>query len=146
MTKPVNTIDITIPSSSEFVGVVRLAISGIAARMDFTIEEIEDIKIAVSEACTNAVQYAYDKNKSAKEKIFITCNLYEDKLEIIVKDLGKGFDLNQAVSTKKTKPAANTIGLGLGITFIRSLMDEAYFDSTPNKGTTVRMIKKAPKF
>ena len=52
-------VELSIPSISEYVGVARLAVAGVASRLKFTHEEIEDIKIAVSEACTNAVQYAY---------------------------------------------------------------------------------------
>ena len=84
-------VEFSIPCMSDYVGVVRLAVSGLATRMNFSIEEIEDIKIAVSEACTNSVQYAFDKPEN--ERVFISFNLFKDKLEIIVKDNGKGFEL-----------------------------------------------------
>ena len=78
-------VEFSIPCMSDYVGVVRLAVSGLATRMNFSIEEIEDIKIAVSEACTNSVQYAYEN--PIDERVFITFNLFNDKLEIIVKDI-----------------------------------------------------------
>ena len=132
-----NSVFINIPSLSEYVGVVRLAVSGVATRMNFSIEEIEDIKIAVSEACTNAVQYAYED--PSQGKIDVTCNIYEDKLEIIVEDFGKGF---VPENKKKAVISENKLGLGLGITFIKSLMDESKIDSVKNQGTRVIMIKK----
>ena len=52
-------ITLTIPAKPEYVSIARLTISGIATRMQFTIEEIDDLKIAISEACTNAVQHAH---------------------------------------------------------------------------------------
>ena len=58
--------------------------------MNFSIEEIEDIKIAVSEACTNSVQYAFDDTDN--ERVFISFNLFKDKLEIIIKDKGEDID------------------------------------------------------
>lgn len=141
MSKPIN-IELNIPCLSEFVGIVRLAVSGIATRMNFSIEEIEDIKIAVSEACTNSVQYAYESDLASK-RIFITCNIYDNKLEIIIKDEGKGFDVASIEGRKTMEIIPDKLGLGLGITFIKSLMDEAYIDSIIGKGTTVRMIKYA---
>ena len=134
-------IQLTIPCVSEFVGIVRLAVSGVATRMNFSIEEIEDIKIAVSEACTNAVQYAYDNRGG---NINVVCTLYSDSLEILVRDVGKGFSLSEEMMNKKaaSDPVPDKLGLGLGMTFIKSLMDEADFKSELGKGTTVRMIKK----
>jgi serine/threonine-protein kinase RsbW len=137
-------IKIEIPCASDFVGVVRLAVSGIATRMNFSIEEIEDIKIAVSEACTNSVQYAYGDDRSGR--VYITCNLYKEKLEIVIEDHGKGFDIAKVEANKANKEA-NSLddkerpSLGLGMTFIKSLMDEAEFSSTAGKGTTVKMAK-----
>ena len=58
---------------------------------EFFIEEIEDIKLV--SACTNSVQYAFDKPEN--ERVFISFNLFKDKLEIIIKDNGKGFNINE---------------------------------------------------
>ena len=134
-------IKIKIPAESDYVGVVRLAVSGIAARMNFTIDEIEDIKVAVSEACTNAVQHAYAEQGGDVE---VVATLYSEKLELLVTDFGKGFDTNNAVSAKQDGANDALFGLGLGLTFIRSLMDFSEIESTPGQGTTVRMIKNAP--
>lgn len=134
----------TIPSATEFVSIVRLAISGVASRMNFTIEEIEDIKISVSEACTNAIQHAYSDGNGVDDKIHITARMHPDELEIEVKDKGTGFDLS-ILGTKAQKEASEEkLGLGLGITFIKNLMDHAEFTSNKSEGTTVKMFKKAP--
>ena len=137
-------VEFSIPCMSDYVGVVRLAVSGLATRMNFSIEEIEDIKIAVSEACTNSVQYAFDKPEN--ERVFISFNLFKDKLEIIIKDNGKGFEVNKLEKTPIDERRLEDIDesvprLGLGITFIKSLMDETNITSEPGKGTTIQMAK-----
>ena len=75
-----------IPAKSDYVGVIRLAVSGIASRMEFTIEKIEDIKIAVSEACTNVVLYAYENDENAGITVqctFILINLkFPSKMKV----------------------------------------------------------------
>ncbi len=137
-------VEFNIPCMSDYVGVVRLAVSGLATRMNFSIEEIEDIKIAVSEACTNSVQYAFEKPEN--ERVFISFNLFKDKLEIIVKDNGKGFEVDQLekipIEERRLEDIDESVPrLGLGITFIKSLMDETSIKSEPGKGTTVQMAK-----
>jgi serine/threonine-protein kinase RsbW len=136
-----NKVSITIPSSSEYVGVVRLAVSGIATRMNFTVEEIEDIKIAISEACTNAVQHAYPTTPG---HINITSCIEDDKLTIEVSDKGVGFDTNILGSKEQREKSEKKLGLGLGLTFIKNLMDEADVQSQVGKGTTIRMTKQRP--
>ncbi len=131
-----NSIKLTIPSISDYVGVARLTASGIANRMKFTHEDIEDIKIAVSEACTNSVQYAYGDSPGDIE---ISFNIYDDKLEIRISDSGKGFDIDAEVKTKEDDP--EKIGLGLGIVFMRSLMDHVDYETSAN-GTVVTLVKK----
>jgi serine/threonine-protein kinase RsbW len=131
-----NKITLTIPSLSDYVGVARLTASGIANRMKFTHEDIEDIKIAVSEACTNSVQYAY--GDSAGE-ITIDFTVSEDNLEIAIADQGKGFNVTEEVKGKEEDP--EKIGLGLGIVFMKSLMDHVDYQVS-EKGTTVILTKR----
>ena len=130
-------IKLVVPAVSDFISVVRLAISGIASRMNFTIDEVEDIKLAVSEACTNSVRHAYDKGVG---EIYIDCMLQEETLVISIKDTGKGFDTQNIVSPSQT--GDSPIGLGLGLTFIKSLMDSLEVTSSVGQGCTVVMSKK----
>lgn len=134
MSEPIK-VELTIPSLSDYVGVARLAASGVANRMKFTHEDIEDIKIAVSEACTNAVQYAYGDSVG---NIFLTFSIYEGRLEITVQDKGRGFDIDSQNDTASNDP--DKIGLGLGIVFMRSLMDNVEYNSSED-GTRVIMTK-----
>ena len=133
---------ISIPALAEFVGVVRLAVSGIATRMNFTIDEIEDIKISISEACTNAIQHAYGENLNPEEnKIDIKIYIVNNELEIVVQDHGSGFDLSILGTKEQKEKSHEKLGLGLGLTFIKSLMDSADFKSTIGKGTEIKMQK-----
>ena len=66
-----DSLEIRFPSRREYVGVVRLAISGIAQRCNFTIDEIEDLKIAVTEACTNVIEFYYPEDIALFEREFV---------------------------------------------------------------------------
>jgi len=130
-----------IPCASDYVSIVRLTISGIASRMNFTVEDIEDIKIAISEACTNAVQYAYN-GQSEDKKISIKCISSHSKLEISVIDKGQGFNPKTIKNKREIRDSkSDKSGLGLGLTFMESLMDEIKLKSKIGTGTTVTLTK-----
>ncbi|MFH1429613.1 MAG: ATP-binding protein [Candidatus Margulisiibacteriota bacterium] len=129
-----NVIKIEMPALAKYGGIVRDAVYGIALRSGLSIEDSEDIRLSVGEAFTNAVQYAYG-GETAQEHIAIICNTYSDRLEVTVQDYGRGF-------TEDDKPHSNDVGIGLGITFIQSLMDEVTVNSELGKGTAIIMIKK----
>ena len=138
-------VELKIPCASDYVAIVRLATFGIATRMNFPMEDIEDIKIAVSEACTNAVQYAY-KNETDGAVVTIIFRLSKEKLCITVKDTGCGFNKNEIEKMPLEERDVREMNesapcLGLGLTFIRNLMDELDIVSTQGEGTVVHMAK-----
>lgn len=139
-----NTIRIDVPALSEYVSVVRLAISGLASRVGFTIEDIEDIKIAVSEGCTNAVQHAYEHHNKVG-RIFATASVKNDSLIVDIADKGEGFDVKILGTEEQIERSEQKLGLGLGLTFIRNLMDQVEIITSPGEGTTIRMTKAKPK-
>ncbi|MGF7060715.1 anti-sigma B factor RsbW [Brassicibacter mesophilus] len=128
-------INLSIPNRPEYVGVVRLTTSAIASRLGFDIEEIEDIKVAVAEACTNSLEHGL---KEKDENFDIEFSIYEDKLSIVVRDNGEGFDTEQVQQTEEDEFKEK----GLGIFIIKSLMDDVEIISNQGKGTEIRMIKK----
>lgn len=134
-------VEMKIPAKPEYVGVIRLTISGIASRMGFSYEVIEDIKIATSEAVTNAVQHAYQSNEGGE--IVVGFALYEDRLEVMVSDSGKSFDFKETKkATGPYKDHENVEFLregGLGLYLIESLMDEVNIQL--NQGVSVFMTK-----
>ena len=134
-------LTMTVPAKPEYVSVVRLAVSGILSRMAFTAEEIEDVKVALSEACTNAVQYAYPKKRNSS-LVTIAMEPLPKAIKITVSDLGKGFDTK---SPPRRQIHDKDIHMGLGLVFIKNLMDSVVVTSRKGKGTTVVMTKKIKK-
>lgn len=117
----------------------RSAVAAFAAQLDPTIEELNDIKTAVSEAVTNAIVHAYGNNMG---KISVRLRITDDdELEIVIKDWGRGIeDIDKA-----REPLFTTGGddrSGMGFTIMESFMDKLRVRSTPEKGTTVTMKKK----
>ena len=137
----VDYIAVKVPAKPEYVGVIRLTLSGIASRMGYAYEEIEDLKIAVSEACTNAVQHAYKDN--AGGETVVGFGIYGDKLEIMIADNGDSFDFEQIKNKLGPYSATSATDLlvegGLGLYLMETLMDEVHvFD---HSGVTVFMVK-----
>ena len=137
----VDYIEVKMPAKSEYIGVIRLTLSGIASRMGYAYEEIEDLKIAVSEACTNVVQHAYKDN--AEGETIIGFGVYEYKLEIMIADNGDSFKFEQIRNKlgpySATSSTDQLVEGGLGLYLMETLMDEVHvFD---NSGVTVFMVK-----
>ena len=131
--KPVNTATIEFLSRSANEGFARTAAACFAAQLDPTLDEINDIKTAVSEAVTNAIVHAYpDRLGRVKLKL----RLFEDSLlEITVQDWGVGIaDVAQARTPLFT--TGNEERSGMGFTIMESFMDTLRVRSTPGKGTT----------
>jgi len=127
------------PSKSTNEAFARSAVSCFAAQMDPTIEELGDIRTAVSEAVTNCIVHAYPKELGI---ITLRCRILKDHvLDIVVKDRGVGIaDLEQA-----RKPMFTTGGMdrsGMGFTIMESFMTSLDITSVPGKGTTVHMRRK----
>lgn len=134
-------IEMKVPAKAEYVGVVRLSISGIANRMGFSYEDIEDLKIAISEAITNAVTHAYDDGDEGE--VTIGFGVYEERLEIMVADHGGSFKLDEIKDGigpyKSTESVENLREGGFGLFLINTLMDKVQINN--NYGVIVLMTK-----
>lgn len=132
-----NHIKVVLQSLSENVAIARVTAAAFAAQIDFTLNEIEEIKVAVSEAVSNTVIHGYENGDGQIELIM---NLHEDRLEYIITDNGKGI----ADVTLARQPAysSDPERMGLGFAFMESFMDELDVTSTIDQGTIVRMTKK----
>ncbi len=120
------------------IPVARMAVATFASSLDFTISGIEEIKVAVSEAVSNAVLHAYPQGEG---EILVRAFAEGDNLVIEVEDNGQGIsDIPRAKEAGFTTMPDH---MGLGLCFIESFVDEVYIDSSPSKGTKVRMVKKA---
>ena len=130
-------ISLTVPSLPAYVSVVRLAISAMASRCGFDIEAIEDIKVAVAEAVTNAVIHS-SKQKSETIKIDSKYDYLKRELRIKIEDQGPGFDMKHI----KTPDISRLESGGLGLFIIRSIMDEVKLNTTMGQGTSIVMVKR----
>ena len=141
--KALNEVTLTFPSRSSNEGFARSATACFAAQMDPTLNELEDIKTAVSEAVTNAIVHGYP---DAIGTVILKLRICPGNiLELTVKDKGRGIpDVEKA-----RQPMFTTGGeerSGMGFTIMESFMDQLLVRSVPGRGTTVTMNKKlAPR-
>ena len=134
--KPSNTVTMDFLSRSSNEGFARTAAACFAAQLDPTLDEVNDIKTAVSEAVTNCIVHAYPNELG---KVRLKLSLFEDNsLEIVVKDWGVGIpDVERAREPLFT--TGNEERSGMGFTIMESFMDGLKVRSIPGKGTTVTM-------
>ena len=139
MKNEINRVTLRFPSKSSNESFARSAAAAFAAQLDPTLDELEDIKTAVSEAVTNAVVHGYGDTIGM---ITMTVRLFEDKaVEISVADKGKGItDIEKARQPLFTTGGAERSGMGFKI--MESFMDSLKVRSKEGKGTTVTMRKK----
>lgn len=126
-------------SRAENEAISRIVIATFMARLNPTLEEISDVKTAVSEAVTNAIVHGY---RDEWGKIYLEGRVEGKQLEVTVIDKGIGIqNVKQAREPLyTTKPDEERSGMGF--TFMEIFMDELHIESKVNEGTTVRMIKK----
>ena len=134
-----NYMTLEFPSKSSNEAFARSAVACFAAQMDPTLDEMGDIRTAVSEAVTNCIVHAYPNGLGM---IYLRCRILKDNiLDIVIKDKGIGIEnIDQA-----RKPMYTTGGSdrsGMGFTIMESFMSELDITSEPGKGTTVHMRRK----
>ena len=137
-----NYIKLEFPSKSANEAFARSAVAAFAAQLDPTMDELGDIRTAVSEAVTNAIVHAYPEEMGV---IWLRARILRgDTLELVVKDKGRGIpDVQQAM-----QPLYSTGGderSGMGFTIMESFMDKPQVRSAPGKGTTVTMKRQIRK-
>ncbi len=134
-----NQVSLEFPSRSANEGFARAAAACFAAQLDPTLEEVNDIKTAVSEAVTNAIVHAYPDTLG---RVALKLRIREDhSLEIVVKDWGVGIaDVDQARTPLFTTGSEERSGMGF--TIMESFMDTLRVRSAPGTGTTVTMARK----
>jgi stage II sporulation protein AB (anti-sigma F factor) len=138
-----NEMKIEFDAVSENEAFARIAVSAFVTPLNPTMEEIADIKTAVSEAVTNAIIHGYDGNgKENGSKVYIHCLILNDILQVEVTDDGKGIpDIERAMEPLfTTRPDMDRSGMGFA--FMEAFMDDLEVISEPGMGTTVLMSKK----
>lgn len=137
-------VEMKVPAKAEYVGVIRLSISGIASRVGFSYEAIEDMKVAVSEAMTNVISHAYEKDEAGD--VMLGFGIYEDQLEVMVSDQGESFKFEEIKNRigplseeEEEQPASELREGGFGLLLINALMDKVEINN--RYGVVVLMTK-----
>jgi len=140
--QPINRMKIEFDSKSTNEGFARVVAAAFAAQLDPTLEELADLKTAVSEAVTNAIIHGYEQKEGT---IYMECVLYPNRIEVTVEDHGVGIeDIEKAKTpTYTSKPELERSGMGFSV--MESFTDKLIVESTPKKGTRVTMIKNFSK-
>ncbi len=137
-----NYMKLEIPAKSTNEAFVRTAVGAFVSQIDPTVEELSDIKTAVSEGVTNAIIHGYENMTGV---VNISCRIDENMLEIVIVDFGVGIeDIEKArepLYTSKPKEERS----GMGFTVMETFMDELTVESKPSEGTKVTMRKQIRK-
>jgi serine/threonine-protein kinase RsbW len=132
----VRTVRLTIPAKAEYITLVRLALSGLSHLRALSEETLGDLKLAVTEACSNSVRHAYRDGREGS--VDVVYELHSDRLIIEVRDDGEGF-----VAADQSAVGASGLNEGgLGIAIIRALADELEVGpGESGKGSRLRFVK-----
>ena len=136
--KAMNEMSVSFPSVSSNEGFARAVVSAFAAQLDPTLDQLADLKTAVSEAVTNAIVHGY---RETIGKVTITARLYETgKVVVKIRDKGVGIeDVEKAMEPLYTTGGEERAGLGFAV--MQSFCDKVSVRSQPGKGTTVTLQK-----
>lgn len=134
-----NEMKVEFLSKSSNESFARVAVAAFVSQMDPTVEELADIKTAVSEAVTNSIIHGYE---NIMGYVIVTCRIRDDTVEIIVEDKGKGIEDIELARQPLYTTHPEMERSGMGFTVMETFMDEIEVESEVNKGTRVKMIKK----
>lgn len=129
-------VELSFPANSRYLVLARLSLAGIApvARLDE--DMLADLKLAVTEACSNAVRHAYPDHVDGIVRLYVS--LEPETVTIEVADDGRGFDAASLSSWDSSRMREE----GMGFSIMRAVVDELEIESTSSAGTVVRLVKR----
>ena len=135
---PEMVVELEVPARAEFVALARMIVATVAtSRRDLPADRVDDLRLAVSEACTNAIEA--HRAAAVDEPVLVRIWEDDDRLDVCVQDHGKGFDPDTLPAHPPvTDPDRLNFERGLGIPLMRSLVDDVVFQPSPS-GTEVHM-------
>ncbi len=135
-----NFMEMKFLAKSENEAFARIVVASFASQLDPTIDEITDIKTAVSEAVTNAIIHGYEEDE--ERMVYLRCELKEDIIKVVVEDRGNGIeDIQMAMQPLYTsKPEMERSGMGF--TVMETFMDQIIVSSVMGEGTKIVMKKR----
>jgi len=133
----INRVELCFLSTGDNVALARVTAAAFAAPLEMTINELEELKVAISEAVSNAMIHGYENKNDCMVEMTLT--RYETRLEICVRDNGVGIaDIEKAMEPGFSQSPER---MGLGFSFMHSFMDKLAVSSALGRGTTVTMTK-----
>ena len=133
-----NRIRLECPSLPENVGLARIMVAALAAQAPFSLSDVEEVKVAVSEAVSNAVLHGYGGDPTGS--VEVEASLVDEMLTITVTDRGVGME---DLALARQAASADPERMGLGFVFMETFMDSMEVETWPHRGTVVRMRRRA---
>jgi serine/threonine-protein kinase RsbW len=134
MSEEGRSVRLTIPARPEYITLGRLALTAIAGVRPLSDETLHDLKLALTEACTNSVKHAYEDGSGSVDIVY---ELHSDRLAVEVGDAGTGFEQRAAAGNGVDELEEG----GLGIAIIRALTDEVEIAEREGGGSRLRFVK-----
>lgn len=135
-----NWIRLELPARPENVALVRVAVGALAAQLEFTLADLEEIRVATSEAFSNAVLHAYPPEATSPHTVTVEAAISGDTLEVRVADRGVGIaDVDEA---RRPSFTTQPDRMGLGFVFMETFMDDLEVRTAPGSGTRVVMRRR----
>lgn len=132
------TVILTVPSHPKFLYVVRSALYPVVLDAGFSKKKTRDLILAVDEACSNIIKYAYEGDHTRPIGVIVTVS--DEELRIALKDLGKQIDRSKIAPRKLTDIRPG----GLGTHFMHAVFDTVHYDTSGEQGTVLTLVKKRP--
>ena len=143
-----NSMEIKVKALLENVAVVRVAISTFISNLDITLDDLVDIKTAISEAVTNSIEHGYDGVLTEESTVVVRANITtkeDDIIKVEIEDLGIGIEDIELATTPTYTSKPELEHAGMGFTIMETFMDEVFIDSKKNEGTIITLIKRIRK-
>ncbi len=132
---------ISIPSTTRYLGTLRRFVEAHASSLGFSDDDIEELKLAVDEACTNVINHAYAGND--KGTVELTVKKDTEKFTIIIRDKGRTFEMERYREPDLRKSVSNRRGGGYGVFIMRNLMDDVHYHRSGGTNE-VHLVKWLP--
>lgn len=138
LTRTGELVRLEVPAAPAFVGVARSVVAAVASALDgIDDDRLEDLRVAVSEACTNAVEA--HRRHAVDDRVIVRCTMTADQLEVSIEDRAGGFDAASVLITPASEAMASASERGWGLQLIEALVDEVTFRQT-SVGTAVDLV------
>lgn len=137
-----NKIKLVLDANSKNEAVARMSVASFCLQLNPTIQDLEDIKMAISEAVTNAIIHGYEEYNVENAEVFISCGIAKDTLHIEIQDFGRGIENIEKAREPLFTSKPDMERSGMGFTVMEAFMDDVQVYSTENKGTKIILTKK----